>query len=511
MDQVGDTSRTAGDRTACINIRELPLQLLLRKHPEWRERPVAVLKKENTQCPILWINSAASQSGIQSGMRYSSALSLDQNLCAGTISEGEIQAVLRQILKLLDRFSPRVEPCEQEPGIFWMDASGLDKLYESPEEWTRQIDSHLTRLQFQANITVGFSRFGSYALAKGKNQVTVIPSREVEETECRRVRLLHLHLEPALRDRLEKLAVFSVGDFLDLPKNSIAYHLGEHAWSFYQFASEAFPLPIQSRRIQEPLSAWMDLNESDCNSMRLLFWIKQLLDPMLKAIAERCQAVGALHLQILLQDGVRHRQRIQATRATLEGSILLDLVRLRLETVSFHVPPVELFLELEGARVSAEELNLLQRNPRRNREAALHALARIRAEFGPDSVFSVRLESGHLPEACFEWQPFKRFCEANPRSVAIRSLIRRVHARPELLGKSPENFKQSSGLGGLLRNPPPLEGGVRGGGRVYRINGGWWNREVRRNYRFVNTEQGETLWIFYDEQRRCWYSQGRVE
>ena len=162
----------------------------------------------------------------------------------------------------------------------------------------------------------------------------------------------------------------------------------------------------------------------------------------------------------------------QAARPTLEVSTLLDLIRLHLETVSFRVPPVELYLEVESACVSAEALNLLQRNPRRDTEAALSALARVRAEFGPDSVLSVRLKSGHLPEARSEWQPFESFTVASPRPVAMRPLVRRAHVRPRRL--SPGNWEPSPGLGRLMDD---------------RVNGGWWRREVRRDYRFVNTDR----------------------
>ena len=170
---------------------------------------------------------------------------------------------------------------------------------------------------------------------------------------------------------------------------------------------------------------------------------------------------------------------------------MLDLVRLRLETVCLGAPPLELSLEVETVCVSAETRDLLQRNPRRNTEAALHALARVQAEFGPDSVLSARLKPGHLPEARWEWQPFQKLAPAIPRTVSIRPLVRRTHARPK-----PLDWRRPPGPGRLLG---------------YLISGGWWNREIRRDYRFVNTNRGEVLWVYYDQQGRRWYSQGRVE
>ncbi len=491
MDRVGAIPRSAADRTGCINIRALPLQLLLRRHPEWKQRPVAVVEQEKPQSPLLWVNAPAGRAGIRSGMRYASALSLDRDLCAGTVSEREIREAVRQVHQLLNRFSPRVEPCEDEPGIFWADAGGLDKLYGTLEAWARQIDLHLSRLEFSASIVIGFSRFGSYALAKAERLVTVLPSPEAEQAQSRRVSLLHLQLDPRLRDRLEKLAIHTLEDLLGLSEAGIQRHLGEQARDLYRLASGELSRPLQPQSIPQPLRSRMDLNEPDPNAQRLLFRIKQLLDPLLRAAAERYQAAAALQLQLRLENGTRHHQRIQPARPTLEVSVLLDLVRLRLERVSLCAPLLELRLEVEAVGVSAETRNLLQRNPRRNTEAALQALARVRAEFGPDSVLSARLKPGHLPEARWEWRPLHGLTPATPRPGPIRPLVRRAHARPKPLDR---------------KRPPGLEPLLG-----YLISGGWWNREVRRDYRFVNTDRREVLWVYYDPQGRRWYSQGRVE
>ena len=501
MDRVGATPRFAVDRTACINIRALPLQLLMRRHPEWRQRPVAVVEQEKPQSPILWVNSAAAGAGIRPGMRYASGLSLDRNLCAGTVSEEEIGTAVRQVHELLADFSPGVEPSEDEPGIFWVDATRLDRLYGSFENWTREMASGFSRLELPASIVVGFSRFGSYAIAKAENRVTVLPSFELEEVCSRKVRLQHLRIAPSLRDRLEKLGIHTVGDFLDLPQGGIARHLGREARTLYRLAAGELSLPLQPRMIPEPLRARTELEEPESNAPRLLFRIKQLLDPLLLAAADRGQKVAVLRLQLLLEDGDRRLEQIQPARPTLKVSALLDLVRLRLESLSLPVRPVELSLEVEGVSAAPRVVSLLQRNPSRNLEAALRALARVRAEFGPDSVVSARLKSGHLPEARCEWRPLEKLPAASPRSVSLRSLVRRAHARPRPLKRSPLEsagrwWKRSPGLGRLLG---------------YLISGGWWSREVRRDYRFVGTGRGEILWVYYDQKRRRWYSQGRVE
>ncbi len=496
MDRAGATPKSAAGRTACINIRALPLQLLLRNHPEWRERPAAVVEEEKPLSPVLWLNTAAVRNGIRPGMRYAAALSLNHGLCAGTVSEEELQAAVRQVHGELDRFSPRVEPCGDEPGIFWVDAGGLGWLYESLEDWAGQMHACLFRLDLSASIAVGFGRFGTYAIAKAKDAVAVLPSAEAEKAESRKVRLLDLQIEPKLRERLDRLAVHTVGDFLALPGERIAKHLGEQAREFYRFAAGDRPLPLQPRALPEPLRARMELDENESVARGLLFRVSQLLAPLLKAAAGRCQAVSALRLEFRQEDGARRCFRIQAAEPTLAAPALLELAGLHLETVSFPFPPVELALEVEGVGVTAETLNLLQENPNRDAGSAMRALARVRAEFGPGSVLTAQLRSGHLPEARFAWHPFGKLAAASPRPVAVRSLVRRAHASPRVLEGLPVNWPSPQGLG-----PPP----------EHLISGGWWVREVRRDYRFVDTGRGETLWVYYDHRRARWYVQGRVE
>jgi protein ImuB len=45
----------------------------------------------------------------------------------------------------------------------------------------------------------------------------------------------------------------------------------------------------------------------------------------------------------------------------------------------------------------------------------------------------------------------------------------------------------------------------------YVFSGGWWNREIQREYYFAETRRGDLLWLYYDRVRRKWFWQGTVE
>ena len=62
-------------RLACVDLPAWPLQLLVRRHPDWRRQPAAVVDRDKAQGTLLWVNEAARQKRILPGMRYATALS----------------------------------------------------------------------------------------------------------------------------------------------------------------------------------------------------------------------------------------------------------------------------------------------------------------------------------------------------------------------------------------------------------------------------------------------------
>ena len=51
------------------------------------------------------------------------------------------------------------EPSKDEPGVFWLDAKGLERLFGSLVEWAAGLRAEIKRAGFDANLVVGFDRF----------------------------------------------------------------------------------------------------------------------------------------------------------------------------------------------------------------------------------------------------------------------------------------------------------------------------------------------------------------
>src|SRR5262249_39924974 len=128
--------------------------------------PVAVVREDKPQSPLLWVDAAAEAYGIRAGLRYAAALSLCAKLRAAPVPPEPVAAAVGEVAALLRRFSPHVEARPDCPGIFWLDAGGLGGLWPSLSTWARQLALEVEGAGWQAVVAAGFTRFGTWAVAR---------------------------------------------------------------------------------------------------------------------------------------------------------------------------------------------------------------------------------------------------------------------------------------------------------------------------------------------------------
>ena len=514
------------DPLACVDLPALPLQLLLRRRPEWAFHPAAVVAEDKPQGLILWVNDKARGAGVLPGLRYAAAFSLASSLRAAEVSPAEIDTAVAALTRQLMRFSPEVEPGSEEPGVFWLNGRGLRRLYASAQQWGYAIHRDIEEQGFQASAAVGFTRFGTYAIARAKKGLTVFSDPAEEKSAGQKVPLDCLDLEPDFRDTLFKLGIKAIGDLLSLPAAGLRERFGPKAHRLYRMAGGELWTPLQPCRPEEPIGRRHILDDPESDATRLLFLIKQLLHPILTVLAARAQALAGLWVDFLTDRGSRVKEQIRPAFPTLEGVQILDLVRLRLESMHLFAGVIEIALRAETVSATAEQLRLFAEGPARDLDAANRALARLRTEFGDDAVVRAKLADGHLPEARFVWEPLTRVRlpknDLNP-STALRAgsaerlndlnvlnppgiLVRRIMAKPLPLSSAPRHTHEDGWL--LLGLKYGAVDKLTG---PYVFSGGWWKREIQRDYYFAETRRGDLLWLYYDRVRKKWFLQGAVE
>ena len=505
-----NSAESEPDRIACVELPALPLQLLLRDHPAWREHPVAVVEADRPQAKLLWTNDHARRRRVLPGLRFAAARSLAPGLRAAVVSADRIEESTSELFSLLLDFSPRIEVGEL-PGTFWVDPSGMTPLWGELGAWTEAMHGALTRAGFIATVIVGFHRFRCHAIARDRGEraaAWLLPDPRREARMSASVALERLAISPRLRDALAGLGVRTLGEFMALPGPELRVRFGPEAERLHQRASAGHWAPLQARELVDPVREQVELDPPIGATSRLLFAIKPVLERLLEALAERGCAMAALDLRLGLDHAPGLSQRIEPAAPTLDVLQLLDLLRLRLEALELAAPVESLELVLEGQRTDPGQIALFRTQVRRDLEAANRALAQLVASFGPEAVTMPQLRPAHLPEARLRWVPARevRFPQARHMQVEgeLRPRIRRLLHRPRALAprsrNEPDGWVIEPELGPVERLQGP-----------YRASGAWWVREVERDYYFAHTRSGAVLWVFYDRPRRRWFMHGWLD
>lgn len=490
---------------ACVDIPALPLQMLLRTHPDWAGLPVVVVDKEKSLGVVQWVNEHARACRILPGMRYAAGLSLSRDLRGGTVSEDEIQDTVRRLTRRLWDFSPRIEPSPLDPGLFWLDASGLGRLYPSLDTWADTIRGGLQDAGFRAVAAVGFSRFGSYAAARAATSNVVFQTPEQERAHVRRVPIERLRLDPRFRDTLLKLGIETLGAFIDLPGEGIRKRFGRAAEELHTMARGEGWSPLQPEHLFEALEHTTDFDWPEHRVESLLAAIAVELHRLMPELKARYQTVKALVFALRLDNGDTLREEVKPAEPTRDATQILSLARLRLETLSLSSGVVELTVRIDGVKISEQQLDLLRTAPQRNLDAAQRAFAEIRAELGRDAVLHARLHERHLPEASYRLEALGKLGTPRPAETTGRSLVRRVYTPATELPPCKRHEPDGWLIAGVSEGPVEEVVGPQ------LVCGGWWMREASRAYHYVRTRSGRWLWIYYDHKRRRWYLQGEVQ
>ncbi len=502
-------------RVACVDVPALPLQLLWRRQPTWRAHPVVVVDEDRPQGEVLWACERARRRKILPGQRYGHALSLAGDLRAGVVSAAEIAAAIDELAVDLRTCSPRVEPAREQPGTFWLDGDGLHHVFADGEAWARALSAALDARGLIGAIVVGFTRFGTHAIARAQRKGALVFRCDTDErAAARAVPLDRLDVDPRLRDALARLGVTTIGQLVRLPGGGILERFGSDAHRLYQLAAGERWDPLVPEPPPDAPDERVVLDDPETDLERLLFSIKAAVDRLLARLAQRRRAVASLWLELTLRTYnaaekiERRAECVRPAEATLDPRVLVRLCHLRLEGAPPTSGVIELRVWAEDVAATREQLALFAERPRRDLRAAAEAVARLRAELGNDAVVKAVLREGHLPEARYGWEPITAVPIPRPRPSPVRLLIRRVMTRPVLLPtQSPHVRDDGWVLAGLEQGTVTRIVGP------HVISGGWWQGpgEIHREYHFVETRRGDCLWLYYDKRRRRWYQHGAVE
>lgn len=513
-------------RLACISIPRVDLQVLALRHPDWRQLPAVVVTEEKPLGRIIAVNRAARGAGVQPGMRYASALSVCPQLRAGVVELEEREELKAQLIEVLRQFTPEVEPSAADAALFWVNASGLDRLYPTLTEWAGALQIAVERQDLVCSVAVGYSRFGTYAAAKSKRAVTVFESEEQEQAAALRAPVGVLPLEHDVLLRFHQLGILTVRDFNRFSSGALRRRFGREVERLQLFARGDEALPVQPVAEHTRMRREMRLLYPEGSPEALLHHLHMLAEELItqawsqqELIAEIVISLCPEHWPGSMDECIE--ESLRSARPTHDQKLWDKLLKLRFEQLVLPGPIIRLSVEARTVETTREQSDLFSGSPKRDPRKALAAIADITAELGNDAVQIAELHDDHLPHEQFSWKRVDRLAPPRPRvaaddapsGTARTPLVRRILHAPTRLTAIPDEH-----------NSPGLKG-------PYVLSGGWWHANprggdsqesraeyrhdlhgaYRREYYYLEDRWGRLLWLYYDVPEGKWMLQGVVE
>ncbi|MEZ4288176.1 MAG: hypothetical protein R3A47_08550 [Polyangiales bacterium] len=488
----------------CVSLRFFPrlaLQIALRQRPHWRGSPVAIVDNDGPQGRIVLLNEQAKHQRLEIGMLHSTGRHIVPTLRTAVIDKNATATQNEDFCRSLQLFSPKVEPSDTIDGAFFLDPQGLQKIFGDEITWCKSILRYLHAQQWTAAVGVGFCRYRLLAIASQNKNIWISKSQTHENDQANKTPLEYLDLQAHLHQELRLLGIRTLGDLLKIPPAEMQNRYGLK--EFYLRFSDLSPLPLQPVFFESPVQIYLPIEPPDDDRTRLLFVIKRGLHDLIKAVVSRANSLKGLLLRFGLDHAPEHLESIYPATPTCDETALIELVRLRLEQTLLEQKVESITLQAIVLKHHFEQENFESHHAKRDLHAADRALARIAAAYGPRVVTRASLKESHLPEVGFFWEQAKNVVFPNHVSSHSFFLIRRLYARPKpLLSRFDSN-----------KTPIPL---LRGDEITelygpHRVSGGWWKRQVERDYYYATTTKGALLWIFYDRPRRQWFVHGELD
>ena len=509
-------SISSDHRTACVRIPDFPLQALYHQRGDWRGEKVAWLEQLKPDAPLRYLSPQAEAMGLRLGMRYSQALGLVPDLHAGTSSEAVLRRHERGLLKTLHRFSPLVSrgSVHLTNGLYRLDVVGLGPAFRGMKRWAERLVTELSSLGWESRVVVGYTPFAcevaSYRM-KGERPCRIFRERSQEMAETLSLPLGVLGLSPEQVRRLERFKILSLEQFLALDSEEIRCRFGADIVEFYLKAGQALLERFEALPPEEPIWGQFGLPEPITSVGEILTIVHQLLGELIPRLLRREEAVGQMLLGLCLEDGKRLQQRLTPSFPTVDSKLLEQLLTLRLERFFARHPlrwgqrveRVVLALIGEPDAEKQGELfsswDLAEQSPEaalpRDRQAALWALSRLRAEYGEDCLCRAVLRDHPLPGRDFSWEKGKESLDW--LGGADSSLPPTLDARVRRALSAPVPF--------LCRDRWKDKEGP------YLVDGGWWEEEPYHRQYFFAFQTEQTGWLYWDEVRQGWFAQGWLQ
>lgn len=322
------TGRVKDGDYACAIVPGMALQALLRSEPDYRGKPLAVIRGAGSHARIHLVTKAAMAIGVRPGMTPSQARSVAPGIYIRDVDAGVVEAARMALLDVAHSFSPGVEPRNGDSVI--LDVGGMNGLYPSPTDMGVALTAACAHAGL--SIRIGFAKGPRLArLAAQSGPGVSVFARGNEALAMDPLPLTALEPPENLLARLKRLGIRTVGAFARLDTRGLGIRLGPEAMDLHDLARGIDHCRHNPQPPSESFQEKVALDYSLDNLEPLIFMLNGALDRLAVRIEGRRMAPSGINLLLQLDPDGFHPVRVVPPAPTSDVRSLVALIRLALQ------------------------------------------------------------------------------------------------------------------------------------------------------------------------------------
>ena len=460
--------------------------------------PFSLTLKQNNANRLYCLNREAERQGLHPGMSYSDARAFCPDLKsrpADPIADQQFQHILR---RWAIRYCPWVG-LEGRDGLI-LDISGAAHLLGGEEPMLNDIRQRLIRAGFSCRIGIADTRGAAWALARYGEGIAQ-PDETLDAIAP--LPVAALRLDEKTITTLQRLGLRTIGDLAGSARAPLTRRFGPELLLRLDQALGDQPETISPEA--EPPHYGVRMTFPDPIGLQddVMAGVSRLLDRLCDKFKARETGTRRLQLTLRRVDAEAQKVELRFARPLRDAERILPLFERGVESVDagFGIDQ----MRLEATQVEPLPVYQISHVSSGRRDKLDDLISRLGTRIGLENIQRPLPADSHIPERSYQIaaaaysEPEGIWSSPRPRPIRLFP--------PEAVAEGnkpqpPERFRWRRMSFTAARATGPE-----------RITPEWWFDDENwhtgiRDYWFVETVQGQRLWMFYTPQKPGWYVQG---
>lgn len=453
---------------------------------EVNEQPIIVVNEQTNE--VVQCNTYASQAGIKLGMGLATSAALVKKLHVVAYQKAQEEIYLQSIAQIL--YGVTADIAFDKPNGLYLRIGNMLSLYSDVQFYWKTIAHQLKNIGFHAHYATSYNPFAAKLLALSKANIIDEDNERLHNLFVK-LPVSLLATTPKNIEDLNRIGVRDIGQLLALPRKELALRF-ERNFNYYlsQLAGDIAPTLTfyqPKPRFERSLELLYEISYIAILEKPFLVLLNALQEFLL------LRGLATHHIQVCLslRDSENLFILLQSAQPLDNAQQWLELAKLRFEHIVLTAPVIAVAICCEHLAVKqSETANLFQGKKTVLTHAEL--ISQLQAKLGDENVCALSLANDHRPEMATNVKPLHM---ANYRAFknegSHKTNVSHFPSRPSYLLPTPEPLTESVTI---IHGPE-------------RIEAGWWQQSIGRDYFVARNAQGQWCWLFREKNHQ-WFIHG---